>query len=209
MRKILAIAACLFFVPTTVWADTSFFPPYPIPVPATQGGTGQTSFTTNCVVAASSSTALTCTATPTISGANFTAATIPNAALVGGAPNFTTCTTWTPTDQSGASLAITVNGAIYCHTNNGDGTHTTYVSCDLTYPTTASGASAAISLPFNGLGGNNQALSAGYDTGAAIINPVIVGSTFVFYALGGLTQRTNALMSTVRILVSGVYQSST
>lgn len=50
--------------------------------------------------------------------------------------------TWTPTDQSGASLTFTVNDARYARIGN-----IVIVTFDIVYPTTASGAAAKISLP--------------------------------------------------------------
>jgi hypothetical protein len=81
VRKHATFLALLAFLPSAAFSQ-SYFPPYPVPVPAIQGGTGQTSFTTNCVLTATSSTVLGCTVTPNISGANITAGTLPNAALV-------------------------------------------------------------------------------------------------------------------------------
>jgi hypothetical protein len=142
MKRLLALLAILSLA-SPAQATGYVYPPYPIPLPAVQGGTGQTSFTTNCLIAASSSTTLTCTLTPTISGANFTAGSIPNSALTT-APLTQNCTTWTPADISGASLAITKNGTqYYCKA----GLQAT-AWFDITYPSNASGAGAAIGLPF-------------------------------------------------------------
>lgn len=281
MRRLVAIIAALFLCTAPVDADVSVGNgSIGVPLTATQGGTGQTSFTTNCVVAASSSTALTCTLTPTLtgtnltgvpfsgvtgtvpvnqggtnltsyttgqllyasaagtlaglsdvatgqvlasagagvapaftatpafSGANITSGTIPGTALVS-TPDITTCGAYTPTDLSGASLTFTSPTGIYCHTNHGDGTHSVYVQFDVTYPTTASGVAAAISLPYSGTGGANQAIASGYNTSAATLAPVVGGASVNFYALGTLSQRTNVLMSTFRIMAAGTYQSST
>lgn len=73
MRKII-FALILAIIPQSALADfavgTGNFP-YSAP----------SSLTTNCVIAASSSTALTCTVSPTINGTNINAATIPSSAL--------------------------------------------------------------------------------------------------------------------------------
>lgn len=52
------------------------------------------------------------------------------------------CTSWTPTDQSGASLTFTSVSAQYCVYGN-----LVFAYGTLTYPTTASTANATISLP--------------------------------------------------------------
>lgn len=55
---------------------------------------------------------------------------------------------WTPTDGSGAGLTLTVNAARYTKVGG-----LVVVECFVTYPATASGASAAISgLPFAAAG---------------------------------------------------------
>lgn len=54
----------------------------------------------------------------------------------------TGCTSWTPTDQSGASLTFTSVSAQYCVYGN-----LVFAYGTLTYPTTASTANATISLP--------------------------------------------------------------
>lgn len=182
-----------------------------VPVSAIQGGTGQSSFTTNCVVAASSSTALTCTLTPTISGANFTAASIPNASLVGGAPNFSTCASYTPADASGGALTLTVNSGYYCHTNYGDGSHGVYFTFDVTYPVTASTATASISLPFTssgswGLGAFAVGLNGNTLANVTVsVNPGAANTLFWV----GASQKNNLFFSTERIAVSGFYLCTT
>jgi hypothetical protein len=181
-----------------------------VPVAATQGGTGQSSFTTNCAVVASSSSALTCTLSPTLTGTNFTG--IPDAGLTSGVPDRTTCTTWVPTDQSGASLVLTFNStSLVCHTVHTDGTFSTYISVDITYPTTASGSNAAISLPYNSYSGGQQALTVGEFDSATVIGAsvgTINSSTFAFHPNGTQGVQTNVLMSTHRVVVSGTYRSA-
>ena len=213
MKKILAFALCLGLLIGKASANITVSPPIPLPLSATSGGTGLSSFTTNCVISATNSSTLNCTTTPTLtgtnftgvpfsgvtgtvpvaqggtnitsyttgdilyasasgtisklaavasgsllasngtsaapiytsapafSGANITSGTIPNAALVTTPPT-QTCTTWTPTDQSGATLTLTVNSARYCTTGK-----LAMFQAEVVYPTTASAAQASLSLP--------------------------------------------------------------
>ncbi|MGB8520846.1 MAG: hypothetical protein WCD38_11855 [Candidatus Tumulicola sp.] len=102
MMKRLAFLALLLLFPASASAQSNggFFPTYPIPVPATQGGTGQTAFSTNCAVVASSSTALTCTTTPTLTGTNIT-----------GVP-FSAVTGTVPVNQGGTNLTSYTTGQL-------------------------------------------------------------------------------------------------
>lgn len=211
MRRLLALALCLRLC-SPAFADVSVGNgSVGVPVAATQGGTGQTSFTTNCVVAASSSSALTCTLTPSISGANFTAATIPNAALVGGAPDFTTCSTYTPADASGAALSMTVSAGWYCHTNHGDGTHSVVMGFDVTYPVTASTATASVTLPFTPTGSIGLGAFAIGINGNTLANVTVSlnpGAANTLFWVGA-AQKNNVFFSTERIAISGTYQCTT
>lgn len=56
------------------------------------------------------------------------------------------CTSWTPTDQSGAGLAFTSVSAVYC-LKGPAGSQEVSIYVTLTYPTTVSASNAAISLP--------------------------------------------------------------
>lgn len=53
-----------------------------------------------------------------------------------------TCTTWVPTDTSGATLPITVNSANYCKTGKA-----ALIQEDITYPVTSDSSQAMTSLP--------------------------------------------------------------
>ncbi len=58
---------------------------------------------------------------------------------------------WTPTDGSGAGLSFTVSSALYVKVGK-----LVFINVYLTYPSTASSATAIISgLPFTAQGGNN------------------------------------------------------
>jgi hypothetical protein len=74
-------------------------------------------------------------------------------------------TSWTPTDASGASLSITNNASRYYVVGK-----LCYVTLDVTYPTTASGTSAALgSLPCNqttSVGNSTISTLTGYQTSA-------------------------------------------
>jgi hypothetical protein len=199
-----------------------------VPVSCANGGTGLSSgtigqipvFTATCTIGTITDVATgqvlvsggvgavpVYTAAPTISGANITSATIPAASINGGA-NQTTCTTWTPADASGASLVITVGGAIYCHTNNSDGSHMTMISVNITYPSTASASTAMITLPFNS--STFASFAIGYTTlGLPILAFTNTGlSSFDFANTSGSVY-TNVALSGKQIYISGTYQSST
>lgn len=195
--KYLLVFALLLSLSAPVLASTRIFPDYPIPVPATQGGTGQTSFTTNCLIAATSSTALGCTATPTVSGANITAI------------DKTTCGTWTPTDLSGASLTFTVNSAVYCHTVHSDGTFSVTMQLWINFPVNASGAAASISLPYNVVTGPYWALPVGYNTSAVVVGAAANGAMIALFNIpssgGGVA---NSVFSGFSLMISGTYQSA-
>lgn len=51
MRNILLTAILIFLCSQIAYADTAYYPPYPVPIPCAQGGTGLTSGTTNNVLA--------------------------------------------------------------------------------------------------------------------------------------------------------------
>jgi hypothetical protein len=73
--------------------------------------------------------------------------------------DLTATTTWTPTDQSGASLSFTVNQAKYYQIGK-----IVFVEFDITYPSTADSNLAQISLPVNPLSTTSQ------DMGGVIFN---------------------------------------
>lgn len=168
-------------------------------VPCNQGGTGQTSYAVGDIPYASASCTISkladvasgsvlasngvgaapiYTSAPAISGANITAASIPDSALAADIPA-QTCTTWTPTDQSGASLSLTLNNTQYYCKDGKQGT----AWFDITYPTTASGAAAAISLPFTCQSVNFGGIVALNSTTTYSLGIVANGATFQFRRL--------------------------
>ncbi len=173
-------------------------------VPVNQGGTNLTSYTTGQILYASGSGTLAglsdvatgqvlasggvgaapaFSATPAFSGANITAASIPNAALVS-TPDITTCTTWTPNDSSGASLSLTVTTASYCRTTHGDGTHSTVAQGDVTYPVTANGSPAQLGgLPVAAITGHFACALGFSSTATGVSLAISTGSAVIlFYA---------------------------
>lgn len=112
----------------------------------------------------------------------------------GGAPSFIAPTAWTPTDGSGASLTFTSVSAEYAVVGN-----IVLASAQLTYPTTASGASAIISglpyaIPNHGYATSPDLL---YVVGAAAatIVTVINSSTAAIFSLTTGSAVTNATLS--------------
>lgn len=112
--------------------------------------------------------------------------------------------TWTPNDASGAGLSFTLNST---HRYVKIGILVTFFF-DVEYPATANGSNAAVGgLPFTcssttfGLG------VPGFTTSTTLIIGLINKSTttMLLFALGAVA-KTNAQMSTLRIVGTGVYQ---
>ena len=111
-------------------------------------------------------------------------------------------TSWTPTDQSGASLTFTAVSAQYCQYGN-----IVIVYGTLTYPTTADGSSAKISLP---VAVPNQPYASVFGTADGqghFIKTVINSSTASIQSAGGALT-TNAVLSTKIINFFIVYPAS-
>jgi hypothetical protein len=134
---------------------------------------------------------------------------IPAPALADGTTVFPglyqTCAAWTPTDQSGASLSLTVTSANYCKV----GKVVTF-QADITYPTNSSGAAAAVSVPPFTPAAYNQALSVGFGSLSTSITAYIGGvSGFIMFpSFGGVSGNANVTLSTDHILVSGSYTAT-
>lgn len=114
--------------------------------------------------------------------------------------------TWSPADQSGASLSFTQNAQAY-YVKNGQSVTAIF---DITYPTTASGSTAAISLPFPPISGAGAACSVGFQTFAATFTSATssggVASVFFFNTAG--TGMTNANLSGKRLNMNCTYISA-
>ena len=113
--------------------------------------------------------------------------------------------TWTPTDASGAGLSFSGNTGYYTKIGN-----LVYARLSVTYPSTASGLQAVISMPFTAASGNNGGAFVSYST--ATINPLW---SYVNNATAGAylntsagTAVTNANMSAKRIDLSIVYAAA-
>lgn len=101
------------------------------------------------------------------------------------------CTTWTPTDQSGASLSLTVTSAYYCKTGLSG-----IAWFDITYPTTVSASGSSISLPFT-CQSTNFSGTMGFNSLATAMALKANGSTAAFTALtSSVGAQTNATVST-------------
>jgi len=113
--------------------------------------------------------------------------------------------TWTPIDSSGASLSFTSNWtALYTKIGR-----VVYVVFGITYPATASGATATLGgLPFTSGGGGGQqySLVTTYsDYGAGMLNFIAgAGTTVAFFSLAAVAL-TNANLSGKTIRASGFY----
>lgn len=109
--------------------------------------------------------------------------------------------TWTATDGSGAGLTYTVNNtAVYTRVGR-----LVHMRIDITFPATASGANAAINLPFNAI--NFGGTGIGYVTTLGLGNFLANGATLEVYNAAG-SRQTNANLSGVRIILSLVYQAA-
>jgi len=78
--------------------------------------------------------------------------------------------TWTPTDQSGASLSLTVNGGTGIYTKIGN---IVTVFFDVSYPSTGSSAGTSISLPFTVYSGSTL-----YQGGYCVENNASITASF-------------------------------
>ena len=107
--------------------------------------------------------------------------------------------TWTPTDNSGASLTFTVNANQYTKVGRA-----VTVNFEITWPSTADGSVVSVSLPFSANANNRCGLSCMSNV-AGEVNIYTPGTAnFNLYNDTG-TQITNATMSTKYLIVSLTY----
>jgi hypothetical protein len=107
---------------------------------------------------------------------------------------------WTPADASGASLALTVTGAVYYLRGR-----SVTVSLDVTYPATANASAAKLTNPYAPIGTYNGALATGYtNQGSAVTVLVRQAGNFELAFVSG-SGVTNANMSGKNIIASGTY----
>lgn len=105
--------------------------------------------------------------------------------------------TWTPTDGSGASLALSVTSATYTKTGN-----RVVADCYITYPVTADGSSARINgLPFTSAIVAACACSSNYGA----VQPQTNAGTSIF-PLGAGVVLTNSQLSTKYLIISVTYK---
>lgn len=110
--------------------------------------------------------------------------------------------TWTPTDGSGAGLALTVTTAIYTRIGR-----TVTVEFQGVYPTTASGATAQINgLPFAANGKHYALFFNSTGVGSGIAVSVASGATSVTFTTNVAAAVTNANLSTLTVGFTLIYQ---
>jgi hypothetical protein len=112
--------------------------------------------------------------------------------------------TFTPTDNSGASLSLTQSGqATYVKAGK-------LITCtmDITYPVTASTATASIAFPFVTATSSSFVGQVGYQTLGAYVSPSGDNVGFVFWNIAGATQ-TNVSLSGKRLQISFTYRTAT
>lgn len=105
---------------------------------------------------------------------------------------------WTPADVSGAGLTITVNRATYTKIGR-----TVTASFDISYPVTANGTAAQISLPESTSTANLGTLAAPYcSTAAAGLTGIVTNGRIVFYYGAPSANVPNSVFSGARIVAS-------
>jgi hypothetical protein len=116
------------------------------------------------------------------------------------------CTTYTPTDASGASLPITVNEARYCML----AAKMIWVSVVVTYPTTASVAAAQLSLPVaaSASGHSRFATTISLALSNGITAEADSGGNVIFLnTINAGGANANSTLSTGQVGFAGVYQT--
>jgi len=122
----------------------------------------------------------------------------------------TQCTSWTPTDQSGASLTFSAVSARYCQYGN-----IVFVNVALTYPATGNGSVAVISLPVavpnQSYANSVTQIKCSASTGPNSVSARTIPNTSTagFYTTGAVnTAVTNANLSGLAICFSMEYPAS-
>lgn len=112
-------------------------------------------------------------------------------------------TAWTPTDGSGAALALTIVNATYSSMSN----QVTFTST-ITYPTTANGSNAIISSTARAA--NQQTLVQAFSIGLgiALVGVISAGGTSIalYNATTGVAV-TNTTLSGATVIISGTYST--
>lgn len=136
--------------------------------------------------------------TPVLGVANATSVNFGNSSLA----SYIGRTTWTPTDQSGAALSLTVGNAI--HIKVGD---LVFVQGYVTYPVTASGAAAVLGgLPFTVSGQGYCSWQANSDAAIAdLIARPRQSATLIDIFTTGSVAVTNAQLSGKFVIFSGCF----
>lgn len=110
--------------------------------------------------------------------------------------------TWTPTDQSGAGLSLTINQTA-TYTKIGKIVN---VSFNITYPTTASGLGASISLPFTASSNSHSAGSIGPNSTAGTVLPLVIsGNAYVQFGANNGFFFANSGFSGKQIIMTATY----
>jgi hypothetical protein len=142
-------------------------------------------------------------ATPTTSGAGITFPATQSASTDANTLDDYEEGTWTPTDQSGAGLSLTINYATYTKVGR-----QVAINAYITYPSTASGATAFLGgLPFTVAAGNYSSLTIANNSGTALS---MYGNSAATTIVIGLATNysssvTNASLSLKGLLISGTY----
>jgi len=135
-------------------------------------------------------------------GINFTANT-PAAGMTSQLLNWYEEGTWTPADNSGAGLSLTITYATYTRV----GRQVT-INAYLIYPSTSSAANAALTgLPFNCAANNYPPLTIDSNSGVALSSFVNAVSKNISIGIASnyATTVTNSSLSSKGIIISGTY----
>jgi hypothetical protein len=140
-----------------------------------------------------------CTAFGTTAG---TCAQGNDSRIVNAVPATTACTSWTPTDQSGAGLIFTSVSAQYCQYGN-----LVIAYGTLTYPSTADATSAKISLP---VAVPNQPYAAVLSTNLAVNDylKTLIGTSTASIVSSVGAAATNVSLTTKTIIFMLIYPAS-
>jgi hypothetical protein len=116
-------------------------------------------------------------------------------------------TNWIPTDQSGAGLTFSGVSCVYCKIGN-----LIFAYGTLTYPSTASSATAAFSLPVAVPNQNYASLNGTNATGLGVNGVVVQAikntSTAQFLESNGVTYEENSALSAKTITFVLIYPAS-
>lgn len=113
--------------------------------------------------------------------------------------------TYTPVDESGANLSLTITSANYEQITS----DTVQLDLNISYPSNPDTNVAKVSLPTNTIANTFMPLAVGYNSGSKPIYAQALNGFLKFYAEpDSLTALKNSDMSGISIVVAGMYFSA-